>query len=632
MFPSLTSGLAISKTLRTVAAQVGLAALVLTAAVVPAHAVNINVVYTDDAGEGFNDPTLGSGRRAAFEAAAQEWGTRLAGTVPVVISASMDPLPISGGGAVLGSAGPYTSFRDFTGAPSPGVWYPSALANQLAGTDLNPGAPDIVARFNSDIDDPTKWSGGAWYYGTDGNNGDNLDYYFVVEHEFGHGLGFLSYIQQDGSYVGGFPIAFDTFKVNGPGSSATLATSMTQTQRAALEVSNSLYFRGTNAVAANGGTNPKLYAPTTYEPGSSGSHLDQTTFQSTAHRMMCPYYSTVTHDPGTVTVGVMKDIGWTSSDNSVPLSINITKPADGVTYTSLTQATGTAAGTDLAKVYLALAKANSSGAATGWYDWSAGTFGTDPSDIKSKLLTGTTSWSQTLPSLANGKYRLVAEADSSDGVTFVQDVNVFTIGAITGKTVSGKCLSIIVDDTFTTPVRKGLAGVTLTLVKNGSTLATTTSAADGTYSFTNVADGTYTVNTSTTRPTQPVTTMDPPSRTFTVNGAAVALDRFALYSIFGVVKGPNSSGTIVPLQGATVTLVNQNNVAVATRTTDVNGRYEFRQQRGATFTLKCAKTGYTFTNVSRTLPTSGNTFSPCARANFTGQKSANLTTGSAKTF
>jgi hypothetical protein len=419
---------------------------------------------------------------------------------------------------------------------------------------------------------------------------------------------------------------------------------MTQAQRAALEISNSLYFMGTNAIAANGGTNPKLYAPTTYEPGSSGSHLDQTTFESTVNRMMCPYYSTVIHDPGPVTIGIMKDMGWTTSSGGTPtptptttatptplpndLTVTITKPANGVTYAASTTATGTASGSNLAKVYVGLAKANSSGAATGWYHWDTGVFGTDPTDTDAKLATGTTSWSIALPTLANGKYRLVAEADSSDSQSFVQAVSVFTIGPVT---VSGTCVSIIMDSTFTSTVRKPLPGATLTLKKNGSTIATTTSASDGSYSFSNVSAGTYTVTNSTARPTQPVTNLDPASRTFTVNGAAVTLGRFALYSIFGTVKAPNTvGGTAVAQANVTVTLVNQNNVAVATRTTDSNGHYEFRLQRGATFTLKAAKSGFTFADVQRTLPTSGQTFSPCARANFTGTK--NATTSSASTF
>lgn len=187
-------------------------------------------------------------------------------------------------------------------------------------------------------------------------------------------------------------------------------------------------------------------------------------------------------------------------------------------------------------------------------------------------------------------------------------------------TISGKCVSVTTDVTFTGAQRGPLSGATLTLIQNGQTVATTTSQGDGTYSFPNLANGTYTVKATKSRISQPDTNLDPPSRTFTVSGSNITLDRFALYSIFGIVTEINSSGNQAPLSGVTVTLVNQNHVAVATRVTNVSGQYEFQLQRAATFTLKPTKDGYTFPQRSRTLPTAGEDFSPCARAGFLGQK------------
>ena len=53
---------------------------------------------------------------------------------------------------------------------------------------------DIVARFNSSLDDPnaTNCNGLRLYYGLDNQHGNNIDLLTVVLHEFGHGLGFIS--------------------------------------------------------------------------------------------------------------------------------------------------------------------------------------------------------------------------------------------------------------------------------------------------------------------------------------------------------------------------------------------------------------------------------------------------------
>jgi hypothetical protein len=190
------------------------------------------------------------------------------------------------------------------------------------------------------------------------------------------------------------------------------------------------------------------------------------------------------------------------------------------------------------------------------------------------------------------------------------------------QTISGKCVTITANVTFDGTQRGPLSGATITLLQNGQTVATTTSQGDGTYSFTNVASGTYTVKATKSRLSQPDTNLDPPSRSVTVSGNNVVLDRFALYSIFGVVTGFNSNNQQVPLSGVVVTLVNKNNVAVATRTTNVSGQYEFTLQRAATFTLKPSLDGYTFPQRSRTLPTSGEVFSPIAKANFAGTPTA----------
>ncbi|MBK7190347.1 MAG: T9SS type A sorting domain-containing protein [bacterium] len=196
---------------------------------VPAGAATITIVNADGAGEGFNDPTpvaqvggntgttRGQQRLIAFQFAADVWGAILPSTVTIKITASFDPLTCTSTSAVLGSAGARQAFWDFAGAPQASTVYPVALANKLAGVDLAPGASnssadDIQARFNVSIDDATCLGTSNWYYGLDGNNGADIDLVVVLLHEFGHGLGFASFVNSStGSLFNGLQDVYSQF-------------------------------------------------------------------------------------------------------------------------------------------------------------------------------------------------------------------------------------------------------------------------------------------------------------------------------------------------------------------------------------------------------------------------------------
>src|SRR5439155_156001 len=114
--------------------------------------------------------------------------------------------------AVLGSAGTTTIHRDFAGAPFAGTWYNQALANKYFGSDLSVANPDINATFNLSIDAGCFGPGQVWYYGTDGNEGTNIELLPVVLHEIGHGLGFQTFTSgSTGNYNSGFPSIADRY-------------------------------------------------------------------------------------------------------------------------------------------------------------------------------------------------------------------------------------------------------------------------------------------------------------------------------------------------------------------------------------------------------------------------------------
>ena len=246
----------------------------------------------------------------AFEYAASIWETKIASSVPIEIQAEWTNL----GPNILGGAGVNRLFANFTGAPMADTWYPVALANRIAGTDLDPADVDIAAVFNS------AFSG--WYFGTDGNPPANqIDFASVVMHEIGHGLGFFGSMEVDtGNGVCGgtglgcwdsiYPYVYDRFTENGAGT-PLLNFPNNSTQLADQLQSNDVFFDGANANAANGNAPVELYAPSTWERGSSYSHLAES-FNGTPNALMT--YSIapgeVQHDPGPVMLGMFQDMGW----------------------------------------------------------------------------------------------------------------------------------------------------------------------------------------------------------------------------------------------------------------------------------------------------------------------------------
>jgi PA domain len=178
--------------------------------------VQITIVNGNAAGVGFNDPTpaapvggnagttLGQQRLIAFQKAAAIWGSTLDSGSEIRIFATFEPLTCTATAATLGSAGATSIFSDFPGAEFPNTWYHGALADKRAGFELNPGNPQIRARFNVNLGNAGCLTGIGWYLGLDTNHGTQIDLVTVLLHEFAHGLGFSQFANvTSGSEIGG---------------------------------------------------------------------------------------------------------------------------------------------------------------------------------------------------------------------------------------------------------------------------------------------------------------------------------------------------------------------------------------------------------------------------------------------
>lgn len=185
-------------------------ALLLGAALVaPTHAAQLVLINTDPPGVGFNDPTpvapvggntgttLGEQRLIAYNRALTLWGSTLRSNVPIRVQGSFQRLNCTAAGGTLASAGALSIFSDFPNAPLANRWYGGALADALAGEDLDPGFNDIIANFNGDLGQPNCIPGPGFYYGFDHNvPPGGVDFINTFMHEVAHGLGFQNFANE----------------------------------------------------------------------------------------------------------------------------------------------------------------------------------------------------------------------------------------------------------------------------------------------------------------------------------------------------------------------------------------------------------------------------------------------------
>ncbi len=249
--------------------------------------------------------------QAAFQFAVDIWASQLVSDVTITIVASWQEL----GSGTLGTASPGETFRNFEGAPLPGVDYPAALAEKLARKELNAeGSADISANFNSTAD---------WYFGTDGiTPAGQFDLVSVVLHELGHGLGLTGSVGADQNLTlarwgdnQGIPRIYDFFLTNVLEEKMIDETIFenNSAEMLALVTSNNLFFNSPIASKVNSGQIPRVYAPSPYNPGSSISHLDENSFPAgNPNSLMTPFIGPAEsiHDPGEVVMSIFAEMGW----------------------------------------------------------------------------------------------------------------------------------------------------------------------------------------------------------------------------------------------------------------------------------------------------------------------------------
>lgn len=295
-----------------------------------AQSATFSVVNQDSAGTGFNDSTvftpiggnnattLGAARLNVLNEAARIWGLRLTSTQTIVLEAKFAALTCTSTSSTLASAGP---MYFFTTSAQPNVLLPAALADAITNTNNN-SRDDISVSINSNVGTGASCLGGKnFYLGLDHNNGGNVDLLNVLLHELGHGLGFISLTNSDGTAVvtGKFS-AFDQFVY-----SETLGKfwpAMTDAERAAasiasgavtfnsISINNNLSAYTANSGLSTPGGHLRLYTPSTYSSGSSVSHWDTV---ASPDLLMEPFITANALGSTDLTGCVLRDIGWTNA-------------------------------------------------------------------------------------------------------------------------------------------------------------------------------------------------------------------------------------------------------------------------------------------------------------------------------
>lgn len=217
------------------------------------------------------------------------------------------------GEGTLAGAAPTSWYRNLPGQnnapafPLTNVWYPVPLAEKLMNRQLNdPNEADISVTINAEAD---------WYtvYSQPENVGNKYDLLSTLLHEVYHGLGYIAglgvTVTDEGNGVlstGGAVGMFGYDMVNGNGVFLRDVVDNSNAMAAELQ-SNNLYYR----IGDDENNQARLYAPSTFEQGSSISHLNEFTYNSTESSLMTPVSSRgeVERSAG-VADSMLYNMGW----------------------------------------------------------------------------------------------------------------------------------------------------------------------------------------------------------------------------------------------------------------------------------------------------------------------------------
>lgn len=287
-------------------------AVLKSAAAKPANIVVDFVGFPDDA-------------KTAFLYAIDIWKGLIFSPVAIHVKATWESLDKD----VLGNCSPTNFYTDFNSTQIWNCYYPVALVEKMLGRDVNAGDYEIEASFNKDFTN--------WYFGTDGNTPTNkYDFVSTVLHEFAHGIGFHGFFYVDsrsrGAYgeADGFSASFDQYVQNKSGQK--LVNTALFANPSALLYQNFTSGWLTFNSKLNEGDLPRLYAPATWDGGSSIYHLNDASYPAGDENALMTHAQSLGEadfNPGPKALAILNDIGWKSviiKHNPIKDIENVTAP------------------------------------------------------------------------------------------------------------------------------------------------------------------------------------------------------------------------------------------------------------------------------------------------------------------
>ena len=290
-------------------------------------------IYQDGAGVGVNDTTsrapvggnpgttLGEQRKNVMLKAFEILGKALDSTVPINVAIQFEAQRCID----LGNAAPTTQVKGgtggFTNAPFAGTYYPIALANKIAGKDIDPADNDVNAAFNISLDDVARCpSSLGWYYGYDHKEGDKDDLLGTVIHEIAHGLGFGNFVDlTTGELFMNLPDIYTRFTLDT--TTGKHWHEMTDAERVTSGTNEpNVVWDGPKVDAAASGfvtsgmKDGHVRLATSFNPVSNGSSINHWAQATVPNLLMEPFASSDIGDSGNeidLTVQLFEDIGWT---------------------------------------------------------------------------------------------------------------------------------------------------------------------------------------------------------------------------------------------------------------------------------------------------------------------------------
>jgi len=255
-----------------------------------------NITY-QDVGSGFNDPTLGAGRRAVLEAVLTYVGTTLDvnGVCDILVETSQ-----SDGTGALAAAGTYRFENDGYAA---GFAF-EHLTNGAVDPDLGNNLEDIFVQVDF---------GYVWNNTTGPVSVGQFDLYSVLLHEVTHGLGIASLSASNGSSVTVGTLATFDNQLHAVGGAKLWDASLVFAGVPLTGGDNTIEFRGLNAQAdySNGVTFPRINTPASFLPGTSMAHW-QPSAPTPSTAVMVPAISPNTERRvwHPFEIGALEDLGY----------------------------------------------------------------------------------------------------------------------------------------------------------------------------------------------------------------------------------------------------------------------------------------------------------------------------------